>query len=185
MTTKIGCAYDPETKLGPVVSAKHKKSICDWIQKGLDEGAELVLDGRNIVVPGYENGFFVGPTILDHITPEMSIGQREIFGPVTLIKRVKTFEEGLAIMNANPFANGSAIFTQNGYYARQFEMLTDGGMVGINVGIFGCGLYTLYCREWMQFLILLVAEFGCFLLITAGTVIVEAVEWFSGWIAEL
>lgn len=135
MTMKIGCAYDPETKLGPVVSAKHKKSICDWIQKGLDEGAELVLDGRNIVVPGYENGFFVGPTILDHITPEMSIGQREIFGPVTLIKRVKTFEEGLAIMNANPFANGSAIFTQNGYYARQFEMLTDGGMVGINVGI--------------------------------------------------
>ena len=135
MTMKIGCAYDPETKLGPVVSAKHKKSICDWIQKGLDEGAELVLDGRNVVVPGYENGFFVGPTILDHITPEMSIGQREIFGPVTLIKRVKTFEEGLAIMNANPFANGSAIFTQNGYYARQFEMLTDGGMVGINVGI--------------------------------------------------
>lgn len=135
MAMKIGCAYDPETKLGPVVSAKHKKSICDWIQKGLDEGAELVLDGRNVVVPGYENGFFVGPTILDHITPEMPIGQREIFGPVTLIKRVKTFEEGLAIMNANPFANGSAIFTQNGYYARQFEMLTDGGMVGINVGI--------------------------------------------------
>ena len=71
MAMKIGCAYDPETKLGPVVSAKHKKSICDWIQKGLDESAELVLDGRNVVVPGYENGFFVGPTILDHITPEM------------------------------------------------------------------------------------------------------------------
>ena len=106
MAMKIGCAYDPETKLGPVVSAKHKKSICDWIQKGLDEGAELVLDGRNVVVPGYENGFFVGPTILDHITPEMSIGQREIFGPVTLIKRVKTFEEGLAVMNANPFTLG-------------------------------------------------------------------------------
>ena len=71
MAMKIGCAYDPETKLGPVVSAKQKKSICDWIQKGLDESAELVLDGRNVVVPGYENGFFVGPTILDHITPEM------------------------------------------------------------------------------------------------------------------
>jgi malonate-semialdehyde dehydrogenase (acetylating)/methylmalonate-semialdehyde dehydrogenase len=65
----------------------------------------------------------------------MTIGDREIFGPVTVIKRVKTFEEGLAIMNANPFANGSVIFTQNGYYARQFELLTDGGMVGINVGI--------------------------------------------------
>ena len=135
MAMKVGCAYDPETKLGPVVNAKHKQSICNWIQKGIDEGAELVLDGRDIVVPGFENGFFVGPTILDKVTPEMTVGQREIFGPVTVIKRVKNFEEGLAIMNANPFANGSCIFTQNGYYARQFELLSDGGMVGINVGI--------------------------------------------------
>ena len=95
----------------------------------------LVLDGRDLVVPGYENGFFVGPTILDHVKPGMTVGDREIFGPVTIIKRVKTFEEGLAIMNANPFANGSVIFTQSGYYARQFELLTDGGMGGINVGI--------------------------------------------------
>ena len=86
-------------------------------------------------VPGFENGFFVGPTIFDHVKSGMTIGDREIFGPVTLIKRVKTFEEGLALMNANPFANGSVIFTQSGYYARQFELLTDGGMVGINVGI--------------------------------------------------
>lgn len=135
MAMKVGCAYDPETQLGPVVNEKHKKSICDWIQKGVDEGAELVLDGRNVVVPGFENGFFVGPTILDHVTSEMAIGTREVFGPVTLIKRVKDFDEGIAVMNANPFANGSAIFTQNGYYARQFEMLTDGGMVGVNVGI--------------------------------------------------
>ena len=132
---KVGCAYDPETQLGPVVNAKHKESVCNWIQKGIDEGAELVLDGRDIVVPGFENGYFVGPTILDKVTPEMTIGDREIFGPVTVIKRVKTFEEGLAVMNANPFANGSVIFTQSGYYARQFELLTDGGMVGINVGI--------------------------------------------------
>ncbi|MFB0920495.1 MAG: CoA-acylating methylmalonate-semialdehyde dehydrogenase [Oscillospiraceae bacterium] len=132
---KIGCAYDPTTNLGPVVNAKHKQSVCEWIQKGIDEGAELVLDGRNVVVPGFENGFFVGPTILDHVTSEMSVGTREIFGPVTVIKRVKNFDEGIAVMNDNPFANGSAIFTQNGYYARQFELLTDGGMVGINVGI--------------------------------------------------
>ncbi|HCR82827.1 MAG TPA: malonate-semialdehyde dehydrogenase, partial [Lachnospiraceae bacterium] len=131
----VGCAYDPNTNLGPVVSEKHKKSVCDWIQKGIDEGAELVLDGRDCVVPGYENGFFVGPTILDHVTAEMTVGDEEIFGPVTVIKRVKDFEEGLAIMNANPFANGSVIFTQSGYYAREFEMRTDGGMVGINVGI--------------------------------------------------
>lgn len=133
---KVGCAYDPDTKLGPVVSKAHQKSVCDWIQKGVDEGAELILDGRNIKVDApYQNGFFVGPTIFDHVKPGMAIGDSEVFGPVTAIKRVKDFDEGLAVMNANPFANGSVIFTQSGYYARKFEFLTDGGMVGINVGI--------------------------------------------------
>lgn len=135
MKMQVGCAYDPKTNLGPVVSAEHKAKICDWIQKGIDEGAELVLDGRDTIVPGFENGFFVGPSILDHVKPGMSVGEREIFGPVTLIKRVKDFEEGITLMNASPFANGSVIFTQNGYYAREFEIRTDGGMVGINVGI--------------------------------------------------
>ncbi|MBQ9643547.1 MAG: CoA-acylating methylmalonate-semialdehyde dehydrogenase [Lachnospiraceae bacterium] len=135
MALKIDCAYKEETKLGPVSSAGHKKKICDWIQKGIDEGAELVLDGRDIKVPGYENGFFVGPTILDHVTPEMTVGNREIFGPVTCIKRVKDYDEGIAVMNANPFANGSCIFTSSGYYSRKFVMDTDGGMVGVNVGI--------------------------------------------------
>ena len=135
MALRVGCAYDPEVKMGPVVNAGHKSAICGWVQKGIDEGAELVLDGRDIVVPGYEKGFFVGPTILDHVKPGMSVGEREIFGPVTIIKRVRDFDEGLALMNANPYANGSVIFTQSGYYARQFELLTDGGMVGINVGI--------------------------------------------------
>ena len=135
LALKIDCAYKEETKLGPVSSAGHKKKICDWIQKGIDEGAELVLDGRDVKVPGYENGFFVGPTILDHVTPEMTVGNREIFGPVTCIKRVKNYEEGIAIMNANPFANGSCIFTTSGYYSRKFVMDTDGGMVGVNVGI--------------------------------------------------
>ncbi len=132
---KIGPAYDKTTKLGPVVNAGHKQSILDWIQKGIDEGAKLILDGRNAKVEGYENGFYVGPTIFDNVTPEMTIGQREIFGPVLCIKRVKTFEEGLKVMNDNPFANGSVIYTQNGYYAREFVRHTDGGMVGVNVGI--------------------------------------------------
>ena len=132
---KVGPAYDKESRLGPVVNAAHKQSILDWIQKGLDEGAELVLDGRNVVVPGYENCFYLGPTILDLVKPGMTVGDREIFGPVLCIKRVKTFEEGLAVMNANPFANGSVIFTQSGYYAREFARHTDGGMVGVNVGI--------------------------------------------------
>lgn len=131
----VGCSYDPKTKLGPVVSEKHRQHVSGWIQKGVDEGAQLVLDGRGFVVPGFEKGFFLGPTIIDHVEPGMTVGDREIFGPVISIKRVRDFDEGLKIMNANPFANGSSIFTQNGYYARQFELLTDGGMVGINVGI--------------------------------------------------
>jgi malonate-semialdehyde dehydrogenase (acetylating)/methylmalonate-semialdehyde dehydrogenase len=132
---KIGPAYDKTTDLGPVISLGHKKFVTDWIQKGITEGAELLLDGRDVVVPGYENGFYIGHTIFDHVTPEMTVGQSEIFGPVLCIKRVKDFEEGLELMNANPFANGSVIFTQNGFYAREFAKRTHGGMVGINVGI--------------------------------------------------
>jgi malonate-semialdehyde dehydrogenase (acetylating)/methylmalonate-semialdehyde dehydrogenase len=132
---KVGCAYHPETELGPVVSAEHKESVINWINKGVAEGAELILDGRNVVVHGFENGHFVGPTIFDHVKPGMSVGDSEIFGPVTCIKRVKDFEEGMAIMNGSRFANGSCIFTQNGYYAREFVRRTHGGMVGVNVGI--------------------------------------------------
>lgn len=132
---KVGPAYEKTTKLGPVINGKHKQSILNWIQKGLDEGATLALDGRNVVVKGYENGFYLGPTILDNVKPGMTVGDREIFGPVLCVKRVKTFEEGLKVMNSNPFANGSVIYTQNGYYAREFVRHTDGGMVGVNVGI--------------------------------------------------
>ena len=132
---KVGPAYDKTTNLGPVVTAAHKKSIIDWIDKGVAEGAKIVVDGRNCVVPGYENGFYVGHTILDHVNNDMTVGNKEIFGPVLCIKRVKDYEEGLAIMNANPFANGSVIFTQNGHFARDFVKRTDGGMVGVNVGI--------------------------------------------------
>lgn len=132
---KVGPAYDKTSGLGPVVNAKHKQSILNWIEKGIEEGAELVLDGRNVTVEGFEGGYYLGPTIFDHVTEDMSIGRNEIFGPVLCIKRVKTFEEGLEIMNNNPFANGSVIFTQNGYYSREFMERTHGGMVGINVGI--------------------------------------------------
>lgn len=131
----VGPAYDKATGLGPVINAKHKKFVCDWIQKGIDEGAKVILDGRDVVVKGYENGYYIGPTILDHVTPEMSVGQKEVFGPVLCIKRVKSFEEGLKMMNDNEFANGSVIYTQNGYFAREFARHTDGGMVGVNVGI--------------------------------------------------
>ena len=132
---KVGCAYDKTVKMGPVVNEAHKQSVLRWIDKGIEEGAKLVLDGRDIKVEGYEKGFYIGPTIFDHVKPGMTVGDVEIFGPVLCIKRVKTFEEGIEIMNANPCANGSVIFTQNGHYAREFARHTDGGMIGINVGI--------------------------------------------------
>ena len=135
MELKLGPAYDPSSQLGPLVSAAQKQSVENWIQRGVDEGAKLVLDGRGAKVDGCENGYFVGPTIFDNVLPEHSVGNDEIFGPVTCIKRVKDFEEGLAIMNGNRFANGSCIYTSSGLHAREFARRTHGGMVGINVGI--------------------------------------------------
>jgi malonate-semialdehyde dehydrogenase (acetylating)/methylmalonate-semialdehyde dehydrogenase len=132
---KVGPAYHKESKMGPVVNAEHKAFVEGWISKGVEEGARLVLDGRGYKVPGYEKGFYVGPTLFDHVKPGMSIGDKEVFGPVLCIKRVKSFEEGVELMNANEFANGSVIYTQSGYYAREFAKRTHGGQVGVNVGI--------------------------------------------------
>ncbi len=135
MELKLGAAYAPDTQLGPLVSTAQKESVEKAIARGVQEGATLVLDGRNAKVPGCENGYFVGATIFDNVKPEHSIGNEEIFGPVTCVKRVKDFEEGLALMNANPFANGSCIYTSSGRHAREFAKRTHGGMVGVNVGI--------------------------------------------------
>ncbi len=132
---KIGPAYDKTSQMGPLVNAGHRQSVVKWIEKGIEEGAELVLDGRGITVKGYEEGFYLGPSLFDHVKPGMTVGDQEVFGPVLCIKRVKDFAEGLALMNANEFANGSVIYTQSGYYARDFARRTHGGMVGVNVGI--------------------------------------------------
>lgn len=132
---KVGPAYDKSTQLGPVYSPGHRESVIEWIDKGVAEGAKLVLDGRNHTAKGFENGFYLGPTIFDQVTEEMSVGREEIFGPVLCVKRCDSFSHGLAIMNNSRFANGSVIYTQNGYYAREFARHTHGGMVGINVGI--------------------------------------------------
>jgi malonate-semialdehyde dehydrogenase (acetylating)/methylmalonate-semialdehyde dehydrogenase len=132
---RIGPAYEKSSELGPVYQQSHKDYIIRRIAQGVAEGAQLILDGRSCTVPGYENGFYLGPTIFDHVKPGMEVGESEIFGPVLCLKRVKNFEEGLAVMNQNPFANGSVIFTQNGYFAREFTRRTHGGMVGVNVGI--------------------------------------------------
>lgn len=132
---KIGPGYLKESQLGAIITEAHLVKIKDWIKRGIEEGAELVLDGRGYSIPGYEQGFYLGPTIFDHVKAGMQIGEEEIFGPVLCIKRVRDFEEGLALMNANPFANGSIIFTESGYYSREFMKRTDAGMVGVNVGI--------------------------------------------------
>lgn len=132
---KVGPAYDKNSELGPVVTEDHRKLVLAKIEKGIAEGAKLVLDGRFASVKGFEKGFYLSPTIFDYVTPEMNIGNEEIFGPVLCVKRVKDFEEGLQLMNNNKFANGSVIFTQSGYFSREFANRTHGGMVGINVGI--------------------------------------------------
>jgi len=133
---KIGPAYDKSSDLGPLVTYSHKQSVIKWIEKGIEEGGKLVLDGRIFnKVEGFEKGFYLGPTILDDVKEDMLVGTEEIFGPVLCIKRVKSFEEGLIIMNNSRFANGAVIYTQSGYYSRKFAENTHGGMVGINVGI--------------------------------------------------
>ena len=132
---RIGPAYLPESQLGPLVSLSQKEWVEKCIARGVEEGAELILDGRGITVPGYEKGYYVGPTIFDHVKPGHFVGNEEIFGPVTSVKRIKDFEEGLAIMNANRFANGSCIYTSSGRHAREFARRSDAGMVGVNVGI--------------------------------------------------
>jgi malonate-semialdehyde dehydrogenase (acetylating) / methylmalonate-semialdehyde dehydrogenase len=133
---KLGPAYEKSTDMGPVVNKGHQDYVLNWIETGIKEGAKLVLDGRKPLIPaGCEQGFYIGPTIFDHVTEEMSIGREEVFGPVLCVKRVSSFEAGLKIMNNSRFANGSVIYTQNGYFARTFAKETHGGMVGINVGI--------------------------------------------------
>jgi len=132
---KMGPAWEESTELGPLVDAEHKAFVAGWIEKSITEGARLVLDGRGATVPGHEGGFFLGPTIFDHITPGMSCGWEEVFGPVLYIKRVKDFDEGIELINSSEFANGASVFTRSGYHAREFARRIHGGMVGINVGI--------------------------------------------------
>lgn len=131
----VGPACYSDTSMGPLVSAEHRDGVIGWIEKGIEEGAKLVLDGRDVKVPDGEGGFYLGPTIFDHVTEEMSVGREEIFGPVLCIKRVSSLEEGLAAINASRFGNGSAIYTQSGRWAREFAHRVGAGMVGINVGI--------------------------------------------------
>jgi malonate-semialdehyde dehydrogenase (acetylating)/methylmalonate-semialdehyde dehydrogenase len=132
---KVGISTDPAAQYGPVVSAAHKKKVEDYIQLGADEGAELVVDGRGFALQGYEDGFFIGPTLFDHVKRDMKTYQEEIFGPVLQIVRADSFEEALSLPSEHPYGNGVAIFTRNGRAAREFASRVNVGMVGINVPI--------------------------------------------------
>jgi len=132
---RVGISTDASAHYGPVVTAAHKAKIEGYIQLGVEEGAELVVDGRGLVVPGHENGFFLGPTLFDHVTSEMTTWHEEIFGPVLQIMRVTTFEEAINLPTIHQYGNGVAIFTCNGDAAREFVDKVDVGMVGINVPI--------------------------------------------------
>ncbi len=132
---KVGVSNDPEAQYGPVVTSIHKQKVENWIQTGVDEGAELVVDGRGFSLQGYEDGFFVGPSLFDHVTTEMSAYKEEIFGPVLQIVRAKTFEEAVELPSKHQYGNGVALFTRNGHAAREFVNRVQVGMVGVNVPI--------------------------------------------------
>ena len=132
---KVGVSEDPEADYGPVVTGVHRDSINAQVSKAVKEGAELLVDGRGFELQGYEDGFFVGPSLLDNVTPDMETYQDEIFGPVLQIVRAETFEEALKLPSEHQYGNGVAIFTQNGRVAREFADRVEVGMVGINVPI--------------------------------------------------
>jgi malonate-semialdehyde dehydrogenase (acetylating)/methylmalonate-semialdehyde dehydrogenase len=132
---KVGPGLELGMDMGPVYSAEHRASIIEWIDKGEAEGAELVVDGRPFHHPEHPDGFYVGCSLFDQVTPDMSIYQEEIFGPVLGIVRTSTFNEAVALINSHKYGNGTAIFTTDGGAARHFEMEIDVPMIGINVPI--------------------------------------------------
>jgi malonate-semialdehyde dehydrogenase (acetylating) / methylmalonate-semialdehyde dehydrogenase len=134
-TVRVGTGRDEASEMGPVVTPEARDRIVGYIASGEAQGATVVVDGRGLVVDGYENGFFVGPTVLDRVTADMVAYRNEIFGPVLSVTRVDTVGDAIAFVNANPYGNGTAIFTSSGEAARRFQREVTVGMIGINVPI--------------------------------------------------
>ena len=132
---RVGISTDKDAHYGPVVNAAHKARVEGWIQTGVDEGAELVVDGRGFSLQGHEQGFFIGPSLFDHVTTSMTSYREEIFGPVLQIVRAPDFETAVRLPSEHQYGNGVAIFTRNGHAAREFAQRVNVGMVGINVPI--------------------------------------------------
>jgi malonate-semialdehyde dehydrogenase (acetylating)/methylmalonate-semialdehyde dehydrogenase len=131
----VGAGDAERVDMGPLVTAAHRDRVKGLVDAGVAAGAACVVDGRGVKVPGHEQGFFLGPSLFDHVTPEMSIYQEEIFGPVLVMLRVKTLQEAIDLVNSNPYGNGVAVFTNSGGAARHFEHEVEVGMVGVNVPI--------------------------------------------------
>jgi malonate-semialdehyde dehydrogenase (acetylating)/methylmalonate-semialdehyde dehydrogenase len=131
----VGVSTDKDADYGPVVSAQHKAKIEGYIQMAVDEGSELVIDGRGLSLQGHEGGYFLGPTLLDHVKPEMKTYQEEIFGPVLQIVRADTLSQAIGYASSHQYGNGVAIFTRDGAAARELASTVEVGMVGINVPI--------------------------------------------------
>ncbi|MBO2446835.1 CoA-acylating methylmalonate-semialdehyde dehydrogenase [Actinomadura barringtoniae] len=133
---KIGPGDNPESEMGPLVTRQHRDKVASYLDSGVEQGATLAIDGRETpVLGGGGDGFWLGPTVLDHVKPEMDAYQDEIFGPVLSVVRVGSYEEAMALLNDNPYGNGTAIFTNDGGAARRFQNEVEVGMVGINVPI--------------------------------------------------
>ncbi|WP_394728774.1 CoA-acylating methylmalonate-semialdehyde dehydrogenase [Altererythrobacter sp. GH1-8] len=132
---RVGVSNDPEAHYGPVVTPEHKARVEQWITTAEKEGGEIVIDGRGFTLQGHEKGFFIGPTLIDHVTPQMKSYQEEIFGPVLQIVRAKDFEDAVRLPSEHQYGNGVAIFTRNGHAAREFTARVNVGMVGVNVPI--------------------------------------------------
>ena len=132
---RVGNSLDEKTQMGPVISAAHKQRVLGYIEKGIEEGAKLILDGRDIIVEGCENGFYIGPTIFDNVTAEMTIARDEIFGPVVSLIRVKNIDEAIDLINSRMFANAACLYTNSGKTAREFKYRILPAMIGINIGI--------------------------------------------------
>ncbi len=135
LKVKVGSGRDADSEMGPVVTAAARDRIVGLIDSGERQGAHLAVDGRGLVVPGHENGFFVGPTVIDRVTRDMDVYREEIFGPVLSVLRADTVDEAIALINANQYGNGTAIFTSSGEAARRFMRGVHVGMIGVNVPI--------------------------------------------------
>jgi len=122
-------------EMGPLISAAHRARVVQAVTDGVDEGADLIIDGRSFKHPQLSEGYFIGPSLFDRVTDGMRIYQREIFGPVLVVLRVNNFDEALALVNRNMYGNGTAIFTRSGYYAREYSRRVQVGMVGVNIPI--------------------------------------------------